>query len=405
MKQLTDLVKILAVPRAPRLVAAVGAVAARGSSSVRERQEEALKAFDANLVSVAKEVYRVSWHQIVVILPDEGEASIGLLQNALSAYVASDVVLHTVVVAATAPFGINELQALLTEVSDMSALGTTFGMPARRFAGDKRWRHSLNEDLTRALEFWRRGDGISAGRLILRNIEFYDRPGWGARVLEVCSERVGKVAPRVRHVLEVAKNRNQWQKGHRAFQEVRSIVQLRAEDGILPLAENVAKLVYNTTMPADPFDYDCGWWVVETARQMAEKEGQDFEPLLWQSLTAQLCVEKMAMRSLEAVRQEFDDEGHTAMVALLDKLAAQPWISELAFDVSMLRLWIARKGHTSPELMITYADGRNGGRPGEANLDRFDLTAFADACPSALGQSGDEAIKSLRLWVSAGNSG
>jgi hypothetical protein len=39
---------------------------------------------------------------------------------------------------------------------------------------------------------------------------------------------------------------------------------------LLSLAELVAKVTYNATIPPDPFDEDSGWWIAPTLRVFVE---------------------------------------------------------------------------------------------------------------------------------------
>ena len=57
--------------------------------------------------------------------------------------------------------------------------------------------------------------------------------------------------------------------------------------GVLYLSENVAKLAYNATAPADPFDADADESVVTTAHWIAQRVADDaFRARLWDALCA-----------------------------------------------------------------------------------------------------------------------
>src|SRR5438270_9813208 len=82
----------------------------------------------------------------------------------------------------------------------------------------------------------------------------------------------------------------------------------------------------------------------------------------------------MQQRSLENVASEFRAEGHAPMLRLTRELEQQgAWVHDLIFDTSMLRLLVARPNASIPEAIVTYGDGRGGGRPVNPNLDAFDV--------------------------------
>ena len=53
----------------------------------------------------------------------------------------------------------------------------------------------------------------------------------------------------------------------------RSVVVLTYAGGVLFVAENAAKVVYNASSPPDPFDYDCGYWLVGCLRHLVDTLG------------------------------------------------------------------------------------------------------------------------------------
>jgi hypothetical protein len=81
----------------------------------------------------------------------------------------------------------------------------------------------------------------------------------------------------------------------------------------------------------------------------------------------------MKQRTWASVLDEARDEGHEPMHRFLMRLAECPWSRELAFDLSMLRLWIRRPTARSAELMLVYGDDRGGGKPLDPTLDRYEL--------------------------------
>jgi len=84
----------------------------------------------------------------------------------------------------------------------------------------------------------------------------------------------------------------------------------------------------------------------------------------------------MNQRTLTSVLDEARDEGHEPMVRFLTRLAEYQWSKGLAFDLSMLRLWIRRPIVQTVELMVCYGDDRGGGKPSDPTLDRYELIDF-----------------------------
>ncbi|MFZ5832955.1 MAG: hypothetical protein ACOY3P_22950, partial [Planctomycetota bacterium] len=62
------------------------------------------------------------------------------------------------------------------------------------------------------------------------------------------------------------------------------------------LAENVARVIYNSTGPIDPFDEDSGWWVIPCLKDCVDRVGDpEFEAqarLLLFGKTAAPCDDK-----------------------------------------------------------------------------------------------------------------
>jgi hypothetical protein len=155
---------------------------------------------------------------------------------------------------------------------------------------------TTHELFVEAEELWRNGDALRAGRLLYERLSADQRPGWAARVLEVCCQSTRRVPAEVDAVRQIARTRSRWNEGHDAFSAVRSLT-LRSEietrrpgdvaAGILYLAENVAKVTYNASGLPAPFDQDAGWWVAKTARSIVAGGGDDvvFTDRVWQALT------------------------------------------------------------------------------------------------------------------------
>jgi hypothetical protein len=108
----------------------------------------------------------------------------------------------------------------------------------------------------------------------------------------------------------------------------------------------------------------------------------------------------MQSRTIDDVTDELRDEGHRPMVRFVLELRERPWATELTFDLSMLRLWIARKGVPRVEAMIVYGDGRQGGRPRATDVDAYDLTFFREGGQDDLrALDAATALERIREWL------
>ena len=81
----------------------------------------------------------------------------------------------------------------------------------------------------------------------------------------------------------------------------------------------------------------------------------------------------MQNKTIDEVSNEFRSEGHLPMHRLAESIKGEKWAARLTFDTSMLRLWAARVHAQDVEIMISYGDGRGGGRPLDLRLNSFDL--------------------------------
>lgn len=105
----------------------------------------------------------------------------------------------------------------------------------------------------------------------------------------------------------------------------------------------------------------------------------------------------MLSRSLDNVLREFVDEAHLPMQRLVRSLMGDEWAG-VGWDVSMLRLWAGKAGESVPRIVVTFADGRMGGRPVDQALDLFEIrTLSAGHLEAAVVTRGlDETIAAMR---------
>jgi len=108
-------------------------------------------------------------------------------------------------------------------------------------------------------------------------------------------------------------------------------------------------------------------------------------------------------RTLTDLLEELSAEGHEPMARFVSALGRQPWAHQLRFDLSMLRLWLAAPNVSSVQVMVTYGDGRGGGRPLNKGLDNYELTIFrGDHVALTASQTLSETVDCIGDWVANG---
>jgi len=147
--------------------------------------------------------------------------------------------------------------------------------------------------LTQAYDMWNAGQYLEAGRALCDGMPERGRPGWAAAVLSSVRAHV-RATPEIDTLLAIARDENWWSEGHQAFRALRDLT-LRVQgrdpiyEGVLLLAENVAKVTYNATHPRDHFDADAGWWVAPTFDYVVRRLN---DPLLTERAWAILSGER-----------------------------------------------------------------------------------------------------------------
>jgi len=150
------------------------------------------------------------------------------------------------------------------------------------------------EFIDKARERWQAGHSLEAGRLLYEHIPSRLRPVWAAKVLDVAQSWVS-TAPEVALVIEIAKDPSRWPEARDAFLAVRELT-LQAGDplceGLLMLAENVAKVTYNASGHSPPFDQDAGWWIVQNLKYLTEQiSDPEFTANAWSTLSDKRFVQ------------------------------------------------------------------------------------------------------------------
>ena len=152
----------------------------------------------------------------------------------------------------------------------------------------------------RASEHWRDGQPLEAGRLLYEQLSPQARAKWASRILQLVIQRSGLQVSAIEHIIRIANDTTKWSEAHRAFSKLRkstfdleSLYSQSVKQELLLhhlyLAENVAKVIYNSTDPMDEFDEDSGWWVVVCLRGLVDwwNDGV-FSEAAWVTLCSQV---------------------------------------------------------------------------------------------------------------------
>ncbi len=144
--------------------------------------------------------------------------------------------------------------------------------------------------LAQAQRHWEGGHPRDAGRVIYESLPKAKRPAWAARVLELVRD-LAPTSPEIDQVLAIARDPARWQEAKQAFHTAREVRQ-RTEDplveGVLGLAEKVAKVTYNASGGPTPFERDAGWRVADDLRTVISRAGdkaQKLEEQAWAVLS------------------------------------------------------------------------------------------------------------------------
>jgi hypothetical protein len=128
-----------------------------------------------------------------------------------------------------------------------------------------------------AYHAWTNGDPLRAGKLLYEALPQTTRPRWAASALTYCLPLIAP-HPELDHLLAMTRDPAQWPTAPDSFNRLRqTTLTLEAnpsanpyELGILYLAETVAKVTYNATNGAAPYDHHAGWRLVKHLRHIAD---------------------------------------------------------------------------------------------------------------------------------------
>jgi hypothetical protein len=156
-------------------------------------------------------------------------------------------------------------------------------------------KNMASSSVVAARALWDAGKPLEAGRVLFEATPEPARVGWAAAVLAMCCEYLQPTPQEIATVVAIARDKSQWPRAHGAFEAVRRLT-LRVERGdvqatdvlrgTLYVAENTAKVVYNASLPNDPFDADAGWWIVANVQWIAARvSDRAFRERVWRLLS------------------------------------------------------------------------------------------------------------------------
>lgn len=104
----------------------------------------------------------------------------------------------------------------------------------------------------------------------------------GIAAFEIFHRNPALVTPETSRLLQVARDRSRWAQGHEVFDALRDRT-LELERGLVRkgdimvlyfmTAENLSRIIYNSTLPNDPFDEDSAMWFILTLARAAREIG------------------------------------------------------------------------------------------------------------------------------------
>ena len=205
-----------------------------------------------------------------------------------------------------------------------------------------------------AYQYWKNGQPHEAGRILYEHINVSHRPAFWPVILELCKDLIPSVSE-IDVVHKIAQDQNRWQEAHEVFRAVRMLT-LRAErsknkdticTGMLYLAENAAKVTYNASGEAAPFDHDAGWWLVSNLRDIVDQLGSpEFEARSWgNSKLPEVC--RQAPLTIVAPKRASD----LGLVAVAHRSPCKTWSLD-AFVENMPSYDITRKSR--PVVVTPY---------------------------------------------------
>jgi len=116
-------------------------------------------------------------------------------------------------------------------------------------------------------------NNIELGRQVFEAVPSKIRPMWGITILQAFESYINKVPNQIKELYHIVENEKNWDKAHDQFSKIRifSLTNRNFQpESYLLLAEKIAKITYNESGLAAPFDKDSGWWIAICAKHTAD---------------------------------------------------------------------------------------------------------------------------------------
>jgi hypothetical protein len=199
----------------------------------------------------------------------------------------------------------NTMEVVLYAFHDEATGRTSFSAPRQnvplelvaRFVriASERLPLRISDTLSEARALWDAGKVLESARLLLGRFAPEAVPYWAHPLLELGLSRVLRVPWEAANVLAIARDRRRWKDADDAASSVRELIIAAEGAPALPepltlealhLAENVAKLAYNASGAAIPFDGDPAFALVTHLRALIDQAADaDLAAEAWKRLS------------------------------------------------------------------------------------------------------------------------
>jgi hypothetical protein len=133
---------------------------------------------------------------------------------------------------------------------------------------------------------WRNGDGTNAGRHICQKLSSQELVAWAINAMRFAVRISCVQQAEVTQLLKIADDIASRSEAKQVFKKLRhSVLKFESLSSptneqtkqftVLLMAENVAKVVYNSTGPSDEFDEDASWWVAGCLKDLCAQIGDE----------------------------------------------------------------------------------------------------------------------------------
>lgn len=134
-------------------------------------------------------------------------------------------------------------------------------------------------------------DPLCVGYRIFSRLKHDKKPYWIGDILEVVASRfMDKIW--LTELMRIAKNKNRWKQADILFQKIRSLKlslnndQDSIESLLFEIAENSAKVIFNSTDPPARYDERAGWVIFQRLLRFCDfLQDEEFRKTVWRALS------------------------------------------------------------------------------------------------------------------------